>query len=84
MTITSQVNILSIPDVTIGVNKTIDLPINLDNTEDVVAIQFMLTLPEGFTLNTSSVVLTERSKNHSVRMKNISDNNYLLSITELK
>lgn len=69
-------NKLSIPDVVIGKGGTIYLPVNLENDDPVVALQFTLTLPSRFTINTSSPKLTERKDDHAVRVSK-NGNNYL-------
>ena len=71
-----QQNTISIPDVSVAKGKTISLPINLDNTADVVAVQFTLTVPDGITINTASASLTERSDGHSVTFRSIGANRY--------
>lgn len=65
----AQNNTLSIPDVTVPAGKTISLPVNLDNTADIVAVQFTLTVPEGITVQPSSVAMTERADDHTVTMR---------------
>ena len=73
-TASGQHNTLEIPDVSVAKGKTISLPVNMDNTADVVAVQFTLTVPDGMTVNTSSATLTERSDEHSVTFKSIAAN----------
>lgn len=77
---TAQKNTLSIPDVSVAPGKTISLPINLDNTADVVAVQFSLTVPDGITLAASSASLSERSDGHSVTMKQKGQNTYMAMV----
>ncbi len=75
-----QQNTISIPDVSVAKGKTISLPINLDNTADVVAVQFTLTVPDGITINTASASLTERSDGHSVTFRSIGANRYMAMV----
>ena len=75
-----QQNTISIPDVSVPKGKTISLPVNLDNTADVVAVQFTLTVPDGITINTASASLTERSDGHSVTFRSIGANRYMAMV----
>ena len=75
-----QQNTISIPDVSVAKGKTISLPINLDNTADVVAVQFTLTVPDGISINTASASLTERSDGHSVTFRSIGANRYMAMV----
>lgn len=83
-TASGQHNTLEIPDVSVAKGKTISLPVNMDNTADVVAVQFTLTVPDGITVNTSSATLTERSDEHSVTFKSIAANKYMAMIFSSK
>lgn len=71
---------LTVPDVSVSSGMSIDLPINLTNTADVVAVQFLLTMPEGITLDVSTAALTERADGHSVVMRQKSDSTYLTMV----
>ena len=73
-------NKLSIPDVLMEKGGSIDLPVNLENDDQVVALQFTLTVPDGFTLDVNSARLTERSSGHLMRVKNMQGNDYLCMI----
>lgn len=73
----AQTNTLTIPDVTVPAGKTISLPVNLDNTADIVAVQFTLTVPEGITVQPSSVAMTERADGHTVTMRPVGANKYM-------
>ena len=75
-----QNNVLSIPDVTVPVNKSISLPIELNNTADVVAVEFNLTVPEGITLTPADAKLSERSDGHAVTMRSVGNNKYKVLI----
>lgn len=69
-------NKLSIPDVTVGQGTTIALPVNLDNDDPVVALQFTLTIPEGFKINTSFLEPTNRADDHVLRAQYMGDHKY--------
>ena len=77
LSIFAQKNEISIPDVSVVAGKSINLPIYLDNTEDVVAVQFTLELAEGFSLQTDAATLTERASAHSLVIKEIAHNKYM-------
>lgn len=76
----AQNNTLSIPDVSVAQGRSISLPIQLDNTADVVAVQFTLTLPNGLTLTPSTAELTERAEGLTVTMNQIADNKYMAMV----
>ncbi len=73
-------NKLSIPDVVVGQGGTIALPVNLENDDPVVAMQFTLTVPDGFTVNVSTSRLTDRKADHAMRIKRTQGNDYLCMI----
>ena len=75
-----QDNIITIPDVSVANGKTISLPVNMDNSADVVAVQFTLTVPDGLSINASSAALSDRSDNHSVTFRSIGGNNLCIEI----
>ena len=77
LSIFAQKNEISIPDVSVVAGKSINLPIYLDNTEDVVAVQFTLELAEGFSLQTDAATRTERASAHSLVIKEIAHNKYM-------
>lgn len=76
----AQSNTLSVPSVTSTPGKTISLPVNLDNTEEVVAVQFNLTLPDGLSLQCASASLTERGDGLSVTMREVAENKYMAMV----
>lgn len=80
LSIFAQKNEISIPDVSVVAGKSINLPIYLDNSEDIIAIQFTLELADGFTLQTSSANLTDRATDHSIVMKEVAHNKYMAMI----
>ena len=83
-TVFGQNNTLSIPDVSVAKGKTICLPVNLDNTADVVAVQFVLVVPNGISINASAASLSERSDEHSLTFKSIGANRYMAMIFSSK
>lgn len=73
-------NVLHIPDVTATLGKTSVLPVYLDNTTRIVGIQFVLTVPEGMTLDTKEVTLETRGEDHIANIKEIENNKYLCMV----
>lgn len=78
----AQNNKLYIPDVYGMPGSEVDLPVCLDNTSDVTALQFALSLPEGTTLDASSVEANcDRVGDHLVIIRSpYSDNNYIFMV----
>ncbi|MBD5358801.1 MAG: hypothetical protein HDR88_17740 [Bacteroides sp.] len=87
MVMKAQKNTLSTPDVVLGAGKEIPLRINLDNTADVVAVQFTISLPEGLWINNfwnetlqnwQDALTTDRTDSHTVAMNHVGldDNGY--------
>lgn len=65
--IEAQTNTLSTPDVSMGSGKEIPLPINLDNTSDIVAVQFTIILPDGLTVREDGqCTTTDRTSTHDI------------------
>lgn len=79
-----QNNTITIPDVSVAKGKSISLPINMDNTADVVAVQFTLTVPNGLNLEPATATLTERSDEHSVTFQAIGSNKYMAMVFSSK
>ena len=76
----AQSNTLSIPDVSVLPGKSAVLSVNLDNTADVVAVQFTLTVPDGVTLTMPSDALSERADDHSANFQKTGTNQYMAMI----
>lgn len=79
-----QNNTITIPDVSVAKGRTISLPINMDNTADVVAVQFTLSIPQGLTIDASSATLSDRSDDHTVTFRSIGTNKYMAMIFSAK
>ncbi len=73
-------NTLTIPSVTIAKGKSMNLPVRMNNTADIVAVQFTLTLPDGIVPNTENSALAERAAGHSLTMRSIGENQYMAVI----
>ena len=79
-TASAQNNTLTVPDVTVEQGKSISLPVNIDNTADVVAVQFTITVPDGITLDASSAALSARSDGHTLSMRKTAANRYMAMV----
>jgi len=63
---------ISIVSTTVNYGGTANLEIAIANQEPFVAFQFDLHFPEGITINTSNVVLTNRKSDHTISASLIS------------
>lgn len=61
-----SVNRLFVPDVNADLNTTATLSVNVDNTDEVVAAQFNVTVPAYTNIDVSTVKLTGRAQDHVV------------------
>ena len=69
-------NTLTTPDVSVTLGSSATLPVNLYNKDEVVALQFTLTVPEGISISTRSAKMTERADGHSVTVRKTGENTY--------
>lgn len=76
----AQKNTLEIPDVTVAQGKSISLPVNMENSADIVAVQFTMTTADGVTFSTETARTTERADGHSLTMRPIGVNKYMVMI----
>lgn len=76
----AQKNTLEIPDVTMAQGKSISLPVNMENSADIVAVQFTMTTADGVTFSTETARTTERADGHSLTMRPIGVNKYMVMI----
>lgn len=76
----AQNNKLSIPDIRVAMGKNVNIPVNLDNSNEIVGIQFTLQIPEGTSLNTSTAMLTERVEDHTVVVNPIAATRYMVMV----
>lgn len=67
-------NIISIPDIKASLGD-VQLPVNISNTDEIVAVQFDLTLPAGVMAGTN-VALTNRSDGHVAVARNMGSGKY--------
>lgn len=76
----AQKNTLEVPDVTVAQGKSISLPVNMENSTDIVAVQFTMTTADGVTFSTETARTTERADGHSLTMRSIGVNKYMVMI----
>lgn len=76
----AQKNTLEIPDVIVAQGKSISLPVNMENSADIVAVQFTMTMADGVTFSTETARTTERADGHSLTMRPIGVNKYMVMI----
>ena len=77
---TQMKNVLRIPDVTAVHGKTSVLPVYLDNTNDVVGVQFTMIVPAGMTLEAGEVELGTRGEDHVANIRKVETNSYLCMV----
>ena len=75
-------NKLTITDAEVCKGKQTTLPVNMNNTESITALQFEVSLPEGVAI--SKCQLTERKgEDHTVSYKKLSNGNYQVTAISL-
>ncbi len=70
-------NRLYTPDIKSLPGSTVSLPVLVQNEDDIVAVQFTLQVPEGVSLKTSSVSLSERKDDHTVTFRSLGNSEYM-------
>lgn len=73
-------NVLRIPDVTATPGKPSALSVYMDNANEVVGLQFTVSVPQGMSLNEGDIVLDTRGEDHIASIKQIESNNYLCMV----
>lgn len=75
MNVTAQQrNILQVPDVTTQIGNA-QLPVSIENTDEIVGVQFDLTLPKGVTAEQVGII-ANRGDGHSVTVSQLSSGAY--------
>ena len=77
-----QRNVLQLPDISTQVGN-IQLPINIENTDEIAGVQFDITLPEGITAEPNGVP-TNRSNNHTITVSRLSNGAYRVLLHSLQ
>ncbi|MBQ6748089.1 MAG: hypothetical protein IJR09_01500, partial [Paludibacteraceae bacterium] len=81
VTATAQTaNKLSVGAVQLEPNTSISLPFSMDNTSEIVAVQFNLTVPQGVTLDLSSLTLSDRKADHQAIVRNTTAGGYTFMV----
>ncbi len=78
--LSAQNNSLKIADITLQKNSSGHLPVMLDNNSDIVAMQFNIRVPNGAKLLTGEIYPTERAINHSVVVRFVGSDNYMVLV----
>ena len=73
-------NSLIIPDMEAQLGSTVSLPVVMENTAEVVAVQLTIEVPDGVTLNPQQVAKSERLDNHTVSVREVSHGKYTFII----
>lgn len=73
-----QRNVLQMPDVSVNIGK-VELPISVENTDEITGIQFDITLPQGVTADNKGR-LTNRGENHSITINRLGSGAYRVII----
>ncbi len=74
-------NYFSISDAEAYIGRAFTLPVDMNNTEDITAFQFEVSLPNGITL--SKCELTERKGDHTVSFSKLANGNYQVTALSL-
>lgn len=69
-----QRNVLQVPDIETQIGNA-QLPVNIENTDEIVGVQFDLTLPHGVMAETTGI-LTERCDDHVITVTQVSNGAY--------
>lgn len=77
----AQKNTLEVPDVIMAQEKSISLPVNMENSADIVAVQFTMSTDIGVTFSCETARTTERTDGHSLVMKPMGGYKYMVMIS---
>ena len=72
----AQTNRLIIPDLLISRASEAFLSVNMDNSNEVTAIEFVLEVPDGFTLDPASAIMSERATDHQITARYLKNGRY--------
>ena len=73
-----SVNNISIPDASGLVGCTFTLPISMNNEDEITAMQFELSLPQGVSI--ADATLTDRKNSHSIDYSQQENGNYQFTV----
>lgn len=69
-------NRLFIDDIRMSRDAEAVLSVQMENSTNITAVEFMLEAPAGFSINPVSAVLSERAKKHSITARKMRDGKY--------
>ena len=69
-------NRLTIPDITAGWGQEVQMPVYMENSNDIVGVQFTLQLPDGVSLRPAGVVKSGRLNSHTVAVRETAHQQY--------
>lgn len=72
----AQTNRLYIPDVKMSRGGEAVLSVFMDNVDNVTAVELTIEMPEGFTINPVSAILSERAKSHQMTARVLKNGKY--------
>lgn len=72
-----SMNRLYLPDISVESGKAARIPVAVDNSDEIVALQFDLTLPAGITA-LGTVTFSERGDGHTAALRKVAENRYRL------
>lgn len=67
---------LSVAEASAPGGHTVSVPVSLDNTADITAVQFTLTVADGLQVNTEGITTTDRTAAHQAAMRSTGYNTY--------
>lgn len=77
-------NTLRVEDISTAAGKEASIPIYLDNSEEVVGLQFDITLPYAKPSKSNPTLDANRANGHTVSLRKISDTKYTVLVMSLK
>lgn len=69
-------NRIHIPDIKMSRNGEAVMSVYMDNVSDVTAVELTMEVPEGFTVNPVSAVLTSRAADHQITARALKNGRY--------
>lgn len=73
-----QENLLLMPSLQSGAGRETGISVQLNNTAEIVAVQFEMQFPRGFRLSdTTAIQLSDRKTNHTISSRYLGNNSYL-------
>ncbi len=69
-------NRLFIDDIRMSRDAEAVLSVQMENSTNITAVEFLLETPSGFTINPVSAILSERAKNHTITARKMRNGKY--------